>query len=66
VISVVELYFVGNTVATQNFQYFQTFSIIAMIYFIMTFSVTCILRFIEKKNDGKANNYLPYANQMQI
>ena len=28
VISVVELYFSGNTVATQTYQYFQTFTII--------------------------------------
>ena len=33
VISVVELYFAGNTVATQTYQYFQTFFVIAAIYF---------------------------------
>ncbi|MDR3156302.1 MAG: ABC transporter substrate-binding protein/permease [Lactobacillales bacterium] len=65
VISVVELYFSGNTVATQNFQYFQTFTIIAVIYFVMTFAVTRILRLIEKKIDGPTD-YLPYANQMQV
>ncbi|MDR0614928.1 MAG: ABC transporter substrate-binding protein/permease [Lactobacillales bacterium] len=65
VISVVELYFAGNTVATQNFQYFQTFTIIALIYFVMTFTITRILRLIEKKIDGQTN-YLPYANQMQV
>ncbi|MDR1522277.1 MAG: ABC transporter substrate-binding protein/permease [Streptococcaceae bacterium] len=65
VISVVELYFSGNTVATQNFQYFQTFTIIAIIYFVMTFTLTRILRLIEKKIDGPTD-YLPYANQMQV
>lgn len=39
-ISVVELYFSGNTVATQTYQYFQTFTIIAVIYFVLTFTVT--------------------------
>ena len=39
VISVVELYFSGNTVATQTYQYFQTFAIIAVIYFVLTFTV---------------------------
>ncbi|HEM3178619.1 TPA: ABC transporter substrate-binding protein/permease, partial [Streptococcus suis] len=43
VISVVELYFSGNTVATQTYQYFQTFTVIAIIYFILTFTVTRIL-----------------------
>ncbi|MGT2846112.1 ABC transporter substrate-binding protein/permease [Streptococcus massiliensis] len=63
VISVVELYFSGNTVATQTFQYFQTFTIIAVIYFILTFTVTRILRYIEKKID--ADDYTTGANQMQ-
>ena len=52
VISVVELYFSGNTVATQTYQYFQTFTIIAIIYFVLTFTVTRILRFIERRFDA--------------
>lgn len=51
VISVVELYFSGNTVATQTYQYFQTFFIIAVIYFILTFTVTRLLRLVERKMD---------------
>ena len=63
VISVVELYFSGNTVATQTFQYFQTFTIIAVIYFVLTFTVTRILRVIEKRMDS--DTYTTGANQMQ-
>ena len=63
VISVVELYFSGNTVATQTYQYFQTFTIIAAIYFVLTFTVTCILRYVEKRFD--ADTYTTGANQMQ-
>ncbi len=51
VISVVELYFSGNTVATQTYKYFQTFLIIAVIYFILTFTVTRILRYLEHRLD---------------
>lgn len=51
VISVVELYFSGNTVATQTYKYFQTFLIIAVIYFILTFTVTRILRYLERRLD---------------
>ncbi len=47
VISVSELYFMGNTIAQQNYQYFQTFFIISGIYLILTFSITRILRSIE-------------------
>ena len=63
VISVVELYFSGNTVATQTYQYFQTFTIIAVIYFVLTFTVTRILRYIEKRMD--MDTYTTGANQMQ-
>ncbi|BDD39441.1 ABC transporter substrate-binding protein/permease [Streptococcus ruminantium] len=63
VISVVELYFSGNTVATQTYQYFQTFTVIAIIYFILTFTVTRILRAIEKRLD--TDTYTTGANQMQ-
>jgi len=63
VISVVELYFSGNTIATQTYQYFQTFTIIAAIYFVLTFSVTRILRYVEKRFD--TDNYTTGANQMQ-
>lgn len=63
VISVVELYFSGNTVATQTYQYFQTFTIIAVIYFVLTFTVTRILRFVEKRMD--MDTYTTGANQLQ-
>ena len=63
VISVVELYFSGNTVATQTYQYFQTFTIIAVIYFVLTFTVTRILRYVERRLD--ADTYTTGANQMQ-
>ena len=63
VISVVELYFSGNTVATQTYQYFQTFTVIAIIYFILTFTVTRILRIVEKSFD--MDKYTTGANQMQ-
>ena len=64
VISITELFFQGNTVAQQNYQYFQTFTIIAAIYFVLTFTVTRILRFVEKKLDSET--YTTGANQMQV
>ena len=63
VISVVELYFSGNTIATQTYQYFQTFTIIAVIYFVLTFTVTRILRYVERRFD--TDEYTTGANQMQ-
>ena len=57
-------YFTGNTVATQNYQYFPTFTIIAVIYFVLTFTITRILRYIERRLDS--DTYTTGANQMQV
>ena len=65
VISVSELYFQTKTVAGNNFRYFETFFITCIIYFVMTFTITRILRAIEKKIDGP-ENYIIAGNQMQV
>ncbi len=53
VISVSELFFMSKSAAGTYFKYFEVFFITAIIYLILTLSVTRILRFIEKKMDGK-------------
>lgn len=65
VISVSELFFQTKTVAGNNFRYSEAFFITCIIYFIMTFTVTRILRAIEKKIDGP-ENYIIAGNQMQV
>lgn len=65
VISVSELFFQTKTVAGNNFRYAEAFFITCIIYFIMTFTVTRILRAIEKKLDGP-ENYIIAGNQMQV
>jgi len=65
VISVTELYFQTKTVAGNNFRFFEPFFIACVIYFVMTFSVTRILRYIERKLDGP-DNYTMIYNPMQI
>lgn len=65
VISVSELYFQTKSIAGNNFRYFESFFVACIIYFIMTFSVTRILRFIEKRLDGP-ESYIMLANQMQL
>ena len=52
VISVSELFFAGKSAAGTYLKYFEVFFIIAVIYFVLTFTVTRLLRFIEKKMDG--------------
>lgn len=65
VISVTELYFQTKSVSGNNFKYFESFFVACVLYFIMTFTVTRILRYIERRLDG-ADNYIMYANQMQV
>lgn len=53
VIGVTELYFYAGVIRKFNLQIFQTYFIVCVIYFILTFSISRILRLIEKKMDGK-------------
>lgn len=52
VIGVTELYYFAGIIKRQSFQTFQTYFVVCVIYFVLTFSVTRILRFIEKRMEG--------------
>lgn len=65
VISVTELFFQTKSIAGNNFRYFESFFVACILYFIMTFTITRILRFIERKLDGP-DNYIMIGNQMQV
>lgn len=56
VITVSELYFAGRTACGVYFRYFETYFIIALIYLILTFVMSRLLKFLEKRMDG-ARNY---------
>ena len=55
VISVTELYYEANSAAGVYYKFFEAFSIISVIYFIMTFVCSRLLRLMERKIDG--SNY---------
>jgi putative lysine transport system permease protein len=65
VISVTELYFVTKSISGNNFRYFESFFVACMIYFVMTFIVTRILLYLEKKLDG-SDNYTMIGNETQV
>lgn len=65
VISVSELFFQTKSIAGNNFKYFESFSVACVIYLILTFTITRILRAIERKLDGPENYIIP-GNQMQV
>lgn len=62
VIGFTELYFVAYTINSINYQTFATYLLVAIIYFVLTFTITRILRLIEKKMDGK-KNYTVHGSQ---
>jgi putative lysine transport system permease protein len=53
VIGVMELYYRAGKIVLWTYDTFETYFIICVMYFIMTFSVTRFLRFCEKKLAGK-------------
>lgn len=65
VIAVSELYFQTKSVAGNNFRYFESFFVACILYFIMTFTVTRILRYIERRLEGP-ENFIMIGNQMQV
>lgn len=66
VISMNELYFTTNTIAGQNYRYFETFFVTAVIYYVLTFVVTQILKLLEKYLDGDTNYQVIGGNQDQV
>ena len=52
IIGTVELFYATKGVAGALYTYFEAFTIAMVIYFILTFTCSRILRFWEKKMDG--------------
>lgn len=55
VISVTELFFASKSIAGTYMAYFETMIITCAVYFVLTFTVTRILRLLEKKIDGPSS-----------
>ena len=62
VIGVSELYFQAKSAAGTYYKFFESFVIAAVIYFILTFVTTRILKLLEKKMEGK-KNYTIFGSQ---
>ena len=65
VIGVTELYYFAGIIKRQNFQTFQTYLVVCVLYFILTFAVTRLLRFAEKKLNGK-DSYTLFGSQTDV
>ena len=62
VISVTELFFQAKSATGTYFKYFEVYFIIALIYLTLTFTITRLLRLMEKKMDGP-DNYIIHGSQ---
>ena len=62
VIGVTELYYFAGIIKRQSFEPFQTYLVVCVLYFILTFTVTRLLRFVERKLDGN-DSYVIFGSQ---
>ena len=62
VIAVSELFFMSKSAAGTYLRYFEVFTITAVIYLVLTFTVTRLLRLVERKMDG-SNTYTICGSQ---
>lgn len=62
VISVSELFFISKSAAGTYLRYFEVFFITALIYLVLTITVSQAMKFVEKKMDGDGH-YKIYGSQ---
>ena len=62
VIGVTELYYFAGIINRQTIKTFQTYLVVCIIYFILTFTVTRLLRLLERQLEGK-DNYVIFGSQ---
>ena len=62
VIGVTELYYFAGIIKRQSFETFQTYLVVCVLYFILTFTVTRLLRLAERRLDGD-DSYVIFGSQ---
>lgn len=66
VISVTELFFTSKSLAGTYTRYYEVFIITSVIYFFLTFTISLILGFVEKKIDGPKNFEIAEAIEKEL
>ena len=64
VIGVTELFFFTAKISKMNWAIFETYVVACVIYFILTFSITRILRWLEQKLDGPSSYIIHHSSTM--
>ena len=65
VISVTELFFVTKSIKGAIYRTYETFIVVALIYLILTLTITRIIRYIEKFMDS-TDKFTPASSTMPI
>ncbi len=65
VISVTELFFVTKSIKGAIYRTYETFIVVALIYLILTLTITRIIRYIEKHMD-RSEKFTPASSTMPI
>ncbi len=64
VIGVTELYFFTAKISKMTWAIFETYVVACVIYFILTFTITRLLKFIEHKIDGPSSYVIHHSSTM--
>ena len=64
VIGVTELYFFTAKISKMTWSIFETYVVACVIYFILTFTITRILKYIEHKIDGPSSYMIHHSSTM--
>ena len=64
VIAVSELFYVSKDIKGALFRTFEVFFITCVVYFIMTFTITRILKYIERRIDGPSSYIIHHSSTM--
>lgn len=64
VIGVTELYFFTAKISKMTWAIFETYVVACVIYFVLTFSITRILRCVERKIDGPSSYIIHHSSTM--
>lgn len=64
VIGVTELYFFTAKISKMTWAIFETYVVACVIYFVLTFSITRILKYLERKIDGPSSYTIHHSSTM--
>lgn len=64
VIGVTELYFFTAKISKMTWSIFETYVVACVIYFVLTFTITRILKLIENKIDGPSSYIIHHSSTM--